>query len=241
MWHWSLRRIPRRTIFFFQIFAFVFGIHFLLFVSAAVYSLRRKSLGDLYINKDLLKQKARFKVMPFVRHVDKKKLAAQLTKKTTPVKKKAAPKKKTPPKKPAIIKKKPAVKKIEPKKKVEPLKKQPPVKQKPVQKKIEQKPKEVTKPPEKDEAILIGKDDLKLLNITDEILNNIKDLWNPPAGINPENPCKILVVVDKKGQTQDFSVIESSGVLAYDMAAQIAVSEAEFPKRVWDHEFTLNF
>ncbi|HJM69186.1 MAG TPA: TonB C-terminal domain-containing protein [Candidatus Babeliales bacterium] len=247
MWHSLPRKLSRKTIFFYQLFLFVIVLHALLFLSTAFFFGGPKTLGNIFVHSQLLNQKIEFVVLPYARRVSARALNKAIQKKVAtlpkhaPVKKMQKPKPKPKPK-PKIVQQ---VKKVVPKK-VE-AKPAAPVKPKqPEKKAIEAKPvpeKVVEKVEEKkvDEPIYIGKEDLQALQIHDEISQSLQQHWSPPQGIRPTQACKIKVVLNEVGKIKVLTVEQSSSVLAYDMAAQMALTQTEFPKKAWNNEFTLNF
>jgi outer membrane biosynthesis protein TonB len=82
-----------------------------------------------------------------------------------------------------------------------------------------------------DNVYYVGRDELEQYRENSELREALADVWHPPCGIEPEAPCKLVVVVDKNGSAARVTVESSSGVLVYDSAAQAALFEAVFPER----------
>jgi hypothetical protein len=89
--------------------------------------------------------------------------------------------------------------------------------------------------------LYIGKDDLKLIELHDSIAEEMHTHWHPPSGIQPQKTCKIKVFLAEDGTVKKLQQEQSSGILAYDMAARVAIMKAKFSEGAWNNEFTLSF
>src|SRR3990167_1636279 len=242
MWHSLPKKLSRKTIFFYQIFLFVIILHALLFLSTVIFFRGPKTLGNIFVHSQLLNHKIDFVVLPYARRVSAQSLNKAIQQKVALQSKLASKETPKPKVKPKIVQQ---IKKVEPKKIVAQPKpisvksKQPepkPVEIKPVQSKSIEKVEEKI-----DEPIYIGKEDLQALQIHDEISQALQQHWNPPQGIQPTQPCKIKVILDEAGKVKTLNIEQSSTILLYDMAAQMALTKTEFPEKAWNNEFTLNF
>ena len=89
--------------------------------------------------------------------------------------------------------------------------------------------------------ITLGQEEFELLQTYQAIYEQMNQQWHPPAGLHPVKQCIILVTINNQGSGAQMQVEQSSGVLAYDLAARMAVSRAQFPKNVWDQQVRLHF
>ncbi|MBT4855838.1 hypothetical protein HOM50_02635 [bacterium] len=243
MWHWLPKKLSRKSKFFYQMMLFVAVLHTIICGGAFYFCGGVKKLGDVFVHSQLLRHKLDFIVMPYARHISKRSLNKAIKKKAATQSKSVKKPIKKVVKKPKIV---PKVKKAQPVKKVVPEKPKQEVKKNISQREVKPVKKEEVKPKaiaeEKvDDPIYIGKDDMAALLIHDDIATALQQYWSPPAGITPDQVCKILVVLNEVGKIKTLQIVQSSKILAYDMAAQMALSQTEFPKKAWNNEFTLNF
>lgn len=89
--------------------------------------------------------------------------------------------------------------------------------------------------------IVLGQEEFEILQTCQAIYEQMNQQWHPPAGLHPAKQCIILVTINNQGSGSQMQVEQSSGVLAYDLAARMAVSRAQFPKNVWDQQVRLHF
>ncbi len=65
--------------------------------------------------------------------------------------------------------------------------------------------------------------------------------WAPPPGMPAEAACTITITIDRAGVVTAMVVDTSSGMLIYDLAAQSALSELQFPHVAWGKSITITF
>ena len=76
--------------------------------------------------------------------------------------------------------------------------------------------------------IYVGRKDLKELRLYKAVCHAVQKEWQPPAGMASTCACQITFVVGPDGTAHNVQVLESSKVLAYDIAARFAISRARF-------------
>ena len=93
------------------------------------------------------------------------------------------------------------------------------------------------------DALYVGRADLDQLAVQDAIQNVFAANWRPPVGLSPELACHIKFMVNAKGEIQEMAMVESSGVLIYDLAVQMAIRESALHLPICAHgkEFSLTF
>ncbi len=74
-----------------------------------------------------------------------------------------------------------------------------------------------------------------------DLYQTIASAWSPPSGIPPDVACTITVAIDRQGAITALSIDASSGMLMYDVAAQAALSEFQFPHIAWGKSITITF
>lgn len=91
------------------------------------------------------------------------------------------------------------------------------------------------------EEIELGLEEYETLQAYQLIQSEMNTHWHPPAGFTPKRACIILITLNGRGIVTQMHVEQSSGILAYDMAARMAINRALFPKGVWDQQVRLHF
>jgi len=61
----------------------------------------------------------------------------------------------------------------------------------------------------------------------------LKNTWNPPAGLAQKASCQACIAITLDGQAKEIMIYQSSGVLAFDLAMRAALSRITYPRRVW--------
>ncbi len=89
--------------------------------------------------------------------------------------------------------------------------------------------------------IVLGQQEFELLQTYRAIYEEMNQQWHPPVGLRPAKQCIILVTINEKGCVSQVCAEQPSGVLAYDLAARMAVNRANFPKGVWNQQVRLHF
>lgn len=65
------------------------------------------------------------------------------------------------------------------------------------------------------------------------VIQQVHSHWQPPCGAEPTEPCVLEVHITTSGMPEKIVITESSGILAYDIAAKSAILKSVFPKVVW--------
>jgi hypothetical protein len=71
----------------------------------------------------------------------------------------------------------------------------------------------------KEEELIIGRQELEELKLTLQMHEQVQSFWKPPQGLKPNKASKWSLTIEKNGKRK-VEKIESSGILAFDMAAQ---------------------
>lgn len=70
-----------------------------------------------------------------------------------------------------------------------------------------------------EEESIIGRQELEELKLTLQMHEQVQSFWKPPQGLKPNKASKWSLTIEKNGKRK-VEKIESSGILAFDMAAQ---------------------
>ncbi len=73
------------------------------------------------------------------------------------------------------------------------------------------------------------------------LYEDIVACWSPPPGIPADCSCTITIAIDRQGQMTTMAIDASSGVLMYDLAAQAAIGEIQFPHMARGKSITITF
>ena len=72
-------------------------------------------------------------------------------------------------------------------------------------------------------------------------MEQLKKVWQPPAGISQDVYCSVYFVVDDEGKAMNVRMEQSSGSVLYDIGARTAILRAQFPVQARKKEFTIAF
>lgn len=89
--------------------------------------------------------------------------------------------------------------------------------------------------------IELGQEEFDALQTYRTIHDELSKNWHPPARLQPKQACVILVSVDEHGAVKDLHIEQPSGILAYDIAARMAVNSSVFPETIWGQHIRLHF
>jgi len=89
--------------------------------------------------------------------------------------------------------------------------------------------------------IELGQEEFDALQTYRAIHDELSKNWHPPARLQPKQPCVILVSVDEHGAVKQLHIEQASGILAYDIAARLAVNSSVFPETIWGQNIRLHF
>ncbi len=89
--------------------------------------------------------------------------------------------------------------------------------------------------------ITIGMQEFEELSSYQEVQEELAQSWHPPLGLRVKNSCIVLVTINDQGRVEQLDLEQSSGALAYDQAARMAVRRTTFPKSVWHRQIRLHF
>ena len=74
-----------------------------------------------------------------------------------------------------------------------------------------------------------------------DLYKEISQKWSPPPGIPSETACELTMQIDANGNVIDMQILKSSGVLVFDVAAQGALDELNYPQWAWGKAISLTF
>ncbi len=253
-----LPRLPKKNIFFVKLVLFSFLIHCIFFMlllmtqsffSSDVIRLSEISDGSMVILMPLMKTISPAVQQPTVvkkiASLPSKKLVQKKTvqlpvmpKKTIPVKKNSTQNKsKILPKMPEKLVPKKTIPKIIPKKEL-------------MVKKNEKLNEAVVKKDEikKVEPVInsssaiqeVGRYDLELIALCNEIKEGIAKAWKRPANISALTECHVKVCVHSE-TNRDVAIVQSSQALALDIMVKNFVLSYPFPKTIWHKDIELIF
>lgn len=89
--------------------------------------------------------------------------------------------------------------------------------------------------------ITIGMQEFEELTSYQEVQEGLAQYWRPPLGLRVKKSCIVLVTIDAQGRVERLELEQSSGALAYDQAARMAIRRTTFPKSVWQRQIRLHF
>jgi len=69
----------------------------------------------------------------------------------------------------------------------------------------------------------------------------ISATWRPPRCVRVRRACIVQVFITPAGRVGEIRVVQSSGILAFDIPARHAVSKALYPRSVWGKEIIIQF
>ena len=69
----------------------------------------------------------------------------------------------------------------------------------------------------------------------------IERVWKAPFGMHANCTCQLHIAVGPRGGIKDITVLTSSGVLLYDIAARASVLSMTMPQWTWGKSFTITF
>jgi len=97
--------------------------------------------------------------------------------------------------------------------------------------------------PEIDGPIIVAKDYREKTTIKKHLLlqQELVRVWHPPVGIAQECQCQLRVSIGSDGAVRAVHVLDSSGVLMFDVAARSALSSAQLPKWTWGTSIDITF
>lgn len=106
---------------------------------------------------------------------------------------------------------------------------------------VEQKSELAVRPESVPEAIYVGRDQADLLELQELIQQEATLQWRPPVGFAKELVCILKVLIDWQGAVASVVVEQSSGVLAYDSSARMAVAHMQIPRGAYTKELCITF
>jgi len=98
-----------------------------------------------------------------------------------------------------------------------------------------------TTEPMQQEIVMMGREDMQALLLTEEVQQELTRVWRPPHGMAKDLVCSVRIAVGQEGAVTSIIIEKSSGVLAYDMSVRMGLAQAVMPKKLWSKEITLTF
>ncbi|HLB40678.1 MAG TPA: TonB family protein, partial [Candidatus Babeliales bacterium] len=96
-------------------------------------------------------------------------------------------------------------------------------------------------PATSDSSVDIGRKDLELLQLQDQLRQNVAQSWRPPLGFPRALTAVVAVVLSPTGQIEQIQVQQSSGVAVFDASVQQALSAVPWPPAAWGRSHVLTF
>lgn len=72
-------------------------------------------------------------------------------------------------------------------------------------------------------------------------IGSVRRVWRLPGGLDKTLSAKIVLVLNGFGMVDKADIIESSGVVAYDLAARAALHRATYPSAFWGRRILIKF
>lgn len=94
---------------------------------------------------------------------------------------------------------------------------------------------------EENNPIILGREEYQMLQAYQSLHETITQNWQAPAGFQPKKECILLVNINNQGTVDTLTVEQSSGILAYDIAARMAVYQSIFPSELKKQSIRLHF
>lgn len=89
--------------------------------------------------------------------------------------------------------------------------------------------------------LVLGQQEVEQLQRYQAVQERITPHWHPPISIKAVQACVLLATIGAGGVVEQMVVEQSSGVLAYDMAARMAVHKTQFPDNMIGQQVRLHF
>lgn len=86
-------------------------------------------------------------------------------------------------------------------------------------------PDEISLPLGDGTIVALTPQDALYLALQEEIMRN----WHPPVGVDIITPCELKVILDDQSRVSNVEMIQSSGVLMYDVTVRASVASVIFP------------
>lgn len=99
----------------------------------------------------------------------------------------------------------------------------------------------IIKTPENPEPVFLGRKDMEIVELEDEVKQEIKNNWRPPAGLSKNLESIVKVGIDLNGKINDFKIEKSSKSIAFDMSIRRDIYKNSWPKKLWGKQITLTF
>lgn len=88
---------------------------------------------------------------------------------------------------------------------------------------------------------IMADQEMKGLEQYGALYEEIVACWSPPPGIPSDCSCTITIAIDREGKMTQMAIDASSGILMYDLAAQAAIGELQFPHMARGKSITITF
>lgn len=90
-----------------------------------------------------------------------------------------------------------------------------------------------------DDVTFIGYEQFDSLAVQNKIQQVVQQNFKSPIGVGKDVTCELSVLVGPQGKSGKVTMVKSSGVRVYDVAARAMLSTIEFPKEVWNKTITI--
>ncbi len=90
-------------------------------------------------------------------------------------------------------------------------------------------------------AIKVGYRDVEAMRLYAVLQKKLAKHWHPPIGMIKDYSCQIKILINWSGQIQELEMVQSSGILMYDIAARSALHEMHMPDWVRGKSIIITF
>ena len=91
------------------------------------------------------------------------------------------------------------------------------------------------------EPLIVGIEEMRELQIAQEVKEAIDSVWAAPAGIKPHKQCVAHIKIGTAGVIDEVCIEQSSEVLAYDIHVRNSIYNLVVPKQLWGKTIKIIF
>ncbi|HEX4069045.1 MAG TPA: TonB C-terminal domain-containing protein [Candidatus Babeliales bacterium] len=74
-----------------------------------------------------------------------------------------------------------------------------------------------------------------------QLQKELVQTWKPPIGVSPNCICEVAFFVSSKGKIENIKMIQSSGVMMFDISVRQALFAMKMPQWTYGKPFTISF
>ena len=90
------------------------------------------------------------------------------------------------------------------------------------------------------DTLVVGQEEWHALQLEQELERALESEWRPPQGMGSLQ-CQFFVAVESAGAINSIELKQSSGVLAYDLAARMALERMSMPRIAYGKQIYITF